>query len=235
MKNMRPMPKELLKKRLLKVLYESKKRLGHYIDIRGLLRVGIAKSFSIKALTDEEYRVGGEAVKELASDNYIERIPDAQYVYRLTKKGLSVANKRIEDMKLPSVRISNLDIQLALLRKIYNNYQLGDFEDVVFKAFKHLEERVREKAKLSASVIGVELMTQAFHEKTGKLRCPLCVDESERHGLHMMYRGAVAFFKNPTSHRTVIYDDPNKIFHILGFVNFLLDMLDQSELVDQKK
>jgi hypothetical protein len=35
------------------------------------------------------------------------------------------------------------------------------------------------------------------------------------------------WFKNPSSHRTVGYDDTEEVAHIIAFANLLLNMVDQ--------
>jgi uncharacterized protein (TIGR02391 family) len=238
MKLLRPMSNEMLKKLLLKTMVTVEGKtgpLGLEVNIGKAFRVDIPRCFSIKPLSDIEYSRGLHVVPELIRDGYIERPPDTKFIVRLTRKGYRVARKEIEEMILPSIALYELRLSLDLVAKISDNYVLGDFEDVVFKAFKFLEERVRAKAELPASVIGTELIDKALNEKTGKLKSQLCINEAERHGLHMIFRGAVAFFKNPSSHRTVLYEDPNKLMHILGFANFLLDIVDKCQLVKTNK
>jgi len=225
------MPAALFKKRFLKVLLESLVRMGKYVNYKALLRIGFHKYLRIKPLDNNEYQMALEAVEELERDEYIERVPvNGGLGFKLTPKGLIQAKKDIKDMKIASVFILDLDLRPALIRKIGNAYRAGDFEDVVFKATKYLEEKVRARAGLSPTDIGTALMDKAFSPKTGLLKCPLCLDESERSGLHSLFRGSVGFFKNPSSHRTVIYDDPNTTLQILGYVNILLGILDQCSL-----
>lgn len=234
MEDIRPMPKDLLKKRFLKVLSEATLDMNKYVDFRAILRLGFPKYLAIKPLNDDEYHMGLEAARELERDKYIERVSGVEGIrYKLTQKAMVQTKKPIEEMRISSIGILDLEVRPALLRKVHSAYQSGDYEDVVFKATKYLEERVRAKADLTPSDIGTALMDKAFSPKNGKLNCALCVDESERGGLHSLYRGTVGFFKNPSSHRTVKYDDPNKVLQILGFVSILLDILDQCQLISK--
>lgn len=231
---LRPLPKRLLKRMFLKVLSEATANMNKYVDYRALLRFGFPNYLGIKPLNDDEYHLGLEAVVELERDNYIERVLGGQGIrYKLTKKAIAQTKKPIEEMRISSVGISDLEVNPLLLHRVSNAYRSGDYEDVVFKATKYLEEKVRAKAGLAPSDIGTKLMDKAFGPNNRKLNCTLCVDESERSGLHFLYRGTVGFFKNPSSHRTVKYDDPNKVLQILGYINVLLDILNQCQLISE--
>jgi uncharacterized protein (TIGR02391 family) len=78
-----------------------------------------------------------------------------------------------------------------------------------------------------ASSLGVALMTAAFGN-AGKLTHPGAAVASEKDALHHLMRGAIGWFKNPISHRTLIRDDPQHVAHILAFANLLLDLLGQT-------
>ena len=86
---------------------------------------------------------------------------------------------------------------------------------------------VRKKAGQPASAIGVNLMTTVFKPGASMLKHPEAQVPSEEESLFYLMRGAIGWFKNPSSHRTVGYDDDHQAAHILGFANLLLDLLDQ--------
>ena len=75
----------------------------------------------------------------------------------------------------------------------------------MFQAFKTVEIRVREAAKLTNRDLGVPLMRSAFHPETGPLRDSQ-QDSAERQALMELFSGAIGSYKNPHSHRNVTID-----------------------------
>jgi uncharacterized protein (TIGR02391 family) len=231
MEDFRPMPIMLIKKRFLKVLYENFMNREN-TDCFYILRFCIAKYFKINLLTNQEYEAGKIGIVELQRDGYI-RPSHEPRKFILTDKGLKVAIQKIEDMKLPIVDLSLLlSSRYDLMKKVFNDYLEGDYESAIFKAFKLLEEKARLKSNLPQKTIGVYLMDEAFNKKSGLLRHPNFIEEAEREGLHFLMRGAISCFKNPSSHKNVSWDDPNKVIQILCFAHYLLDIVDQCKLVN---
>lgn len=231
----RPLPKKLLKKLFLKVLYEHERPegpyKGHAWEYIGIIRVKLAEFFQIPPLSEDEYAEGRRAVFELERDGYIMQDPtqSSDEFKVLTDKGRKEAKKLCEDMELPSVDIDQLLTWDDLREKVHDDYLAGDYESAIFKAFKLLEETVRSKAKLPPEVFGANLMSKAFNPNTGLLKHPDAQTSAEEEGFHLVMRGAIMWFKNPSSHRTVIYDDSVKAAQVLGLADLLLDMVDQCQ------
>jgi len=225
MEHLGPASIDLIKKAFLKLTYQEIIRTGVFHDFRKLLVVHVRKLFDTKSLSDNYFDKGKIGISELERDGYIEKAPGREFVYRLTTKGIAEAKKEINEMKLPYFSLHSLNLQP----------DLGDFDGAIFKACKHLEETVRAKARLSASIIGVALMDTAFKRKNGLLRYPYVLDEGEQEGLHHMMRGTIGFFKNPSSHRTVVWEDPNDVMYVITTISFLLDIVNKCELVEPRK
>jgi len=49
---------------------------------------------------------------------------------------------------------------------------------------------------------------------------------AEQEGFHQLFRGAIAAFKNPLSHRDVDHSDRNRTAELLNFASYLLYLLD---------
>ena len=56
-----------------------------------------------------------------------------------------------------------------LVQKLKQSFIRGDYDTAVFQAFKEVEVRVRKKANLANTDIGVSLMRKAFNPKDGVL------------------------------------------------------------------
>jgi len=229
----RPLTKEILKKMFLKVLHEHKRPGGFYSrhgwDYTGILREKIAQYFKIDKLTGEEYALGMRAVYELEMDGYIMTDPTqtSDRFKVLEDKGKEVVEQSLDDMKLPSINIDKILSREDLRNKVHDDYVNVDYESAVFKAFKLLEERVRAKTKQPPNVIGAELMSKAFSPTAGIIEHPDAKTPGEVEAIHHLMRGGIMLFKNPSSHRTVKYEEPEKVAHVLAFANLLLDIVDQ--------
>lgn len=232
----RPLTKEILKKMFLKVLHEHKRSGGFYErqswDYTGLLREKIALYFKIDKLAEEEYALGMRAVYELEMDGYIMTDPTqmSDNFKILTDKGKEIVEQSLEEMRLPSINIDEILSRDDLRNKVHDDYVNIDYESGVFKAFKLLEEKVRAKANQPPDVMGAELMSKAFSPKTGILKHPDAKTPGEVEAIHHLMRGGIMLFKNPSSHRTVKYQEAEKVAHVLAFANILLNIVDQCEL-----
>lgn len=216
------------KQRFLKVLDRCRNK-GFTYPYQIILQL-IPKQFNMEPLQlyDTEKYHGRIAVKELERDGYIQLIAGKKESYTLTAKGIEIASKNIEEMKIQHVDfVGLLAPRFDLVKKVRNDYIFGNFEDSIFKAYKLLEEKIRSKAKQPSSVFGVSLMDIAFKPKGGLLTHPRTETTSEKEGLHFLMRGAISFFKNPSSHRTVDWNDPNTSAHVIAFAKFLLDLVDE--------
>jgi uncharacterized protein (TIGR02391 family) len=140
-----------------------------------------------------------------------------------SEAGITCPSHNGEPFRLDQV-LSRKDL-VALVRE---DFDAGKYEAAVFSAFRLLEEAVRAKAKQPPSSIGVALMSAAFSPKGGTLKHPDAKVDAEADALHQLMRGAIGWYKNPSSHRTVSYSDPQHAVQVLAFANLLLDLLDTS-------
>lgn len=125
--------------------------------------------------------------------------------------------------KAELLRTEALDPILA--RQVRPEFLRGDYDSAVFKAFKEVEVRVRHKAGLSDSDIGVALMRRAFGPN-GALVDP-GAEPAEQKAEADLFAGAVGRFKNPGSHRNVDFSNPEEVADIVRFANQLLRIVDR--------
>ncbi|WP_439622328.1 TIGR02391 family protein [Gemmata sp.] len=228
----RPLTKELLKKLFLKTRHEVRrggKLDGHSSSVGGVIGY-IPQIFPELGphLTNEEKYLAVRAAFELERDGFIwQEIGQSEAFKVLSDLGEEVVERDLADMRLPSIDLDQLLSRDDLRGLTRDDFNSGDYETAVFKAFRHLEEYVRFKAKEPASSLGVALMSAAFSQSNGKLKHPAAAVSTEQEGLHQLMRGAIAWFKNPSSHRTVRRDDAQQAAHVLAFANMLLDLVDE--------
>jgi uncharacterized protein (TIGR02391 family) len=115
----------------------------------------------------------------------------------------------------------------VLEEKVRPIFNLGDYETTCFAAMKTVEVEVRRAAGLDASVLGVDLMRQAFRDG-GPLADP-DAHPAERRSTMELLAGAIGAFKNPTSHRTVDFADPVEAVEVVQLADLLLRLLARAE------
>lgn len=85
--------------------------------------------------------------------------------------------------------------------RVLDRYGAGFYDDAVFNAFKGVENRLRgvlEEPHLDA----MDLIKKGFHPSTGVLQDEdPSVWQSEREGVHLLFKGAFMAFRNPLGHR----------------------------------
>jgi uncharacterized protein (TIGR02391 family) len=189
----------------------------------------IMKASLNERLSDQEMGDARWAIVELERDDYIRQDPSqSSEVFKiLTDRGRVLAEKSINEMVIPSIDIDALLTREDLRLRVRDDYQSGDYDTAIFKAFRLVEETVRTKAGLPATDIGTDPTSAAVKPKGGILKHPAAATEGELEGFHVLMRGSIMWFKNPSSHRTVVYSSPEAVAQALGFANMLLDLIDE--------
>ncbi len=103
----------------------------------------------------------------------------------------------------------------------------GKADAAVREACVVLEDRTREVSGLPPDLIGVQLMSQAFNADNGVLI--LSDIKAEQDGIHALCRGAVGFFRNPTSHRIIENYDVTRARQVVGLIDLLLQLLREAK------
>ena len=148
----------------------------------------------------------------------------------VTRKGKKVADIQDFNTYRQSYLLPPERLDAVLLQTVKPTFVRGDYDTAIFQAFKEVEVRVRKKATLQNSDIGVALMQKAF--RPGPPPGPLTdqsAEPSEQVGLMNLFTGAMGVFKNPSSHRTVSVTDPKEVADVIMFANHLLRIVDGIE------
>lgn len=114
----------------------------------------------------------------------------------------------------------------AQVRPIFN---LGNYETACFAAMKVVEVEVRSASGLDASVLGVDLMRQAFRPTPGGPLADTTSQPGEQVAIMELFAGSIGAFKNPSSHRKVHFDDPVEAVEVIQLADLLLRLLARTQ------
>jgi uncharacterized protein (TIGR02391 family) len=141
--------------------------------------------------------------------------------YFITRKGRKVA----ADEDFEAYHKANLfpsDLDPALMRTVKPLFLRGDYDTAVFRAFKEVEVRVRQKSGLKRE-FGRELMNKAFGESGPLMR----ENKEDRKAARELFAGAIGFCKNPSSHHEIQFENPREVVDMICFANQLLRIVDR--------
>lgn len=146
---------------------------------------------------------------------------------RVTSLGREVAGDAVGEAKLWAAdRLAGI-LDPALEEKVRPIFNLGDYETACFAAMKAVEVEVRSASGLDSSLVGVDLMRQAF-KPGGPLADP-AAHGGEVVALMELFAGSIGAFKNPASHRTVHFDDPVEAAEVVQLADLLLRLLRRAQ------
>lgn len=167
--------------------------------------------------------------------DYIEELKQKRFIqvwdehnpnrFKFSTRGADYAEKFITGSDDVVPDLDELLRDAELREKALTAYRAGDYEDAVFKAYKAVEERLRKMASAGAGDIGAALVSKALNPTGGILRIPTCAVPAEEEGAHMLFRGAIQLFKNPSSHRTVDWSNAVSTAQVLCLADMLLATL----------
>jgi uncharacterized protein (TIGR02391 family) len=158
----------------------------------------------------------GLVAPDFAKNNSLHAVFVTRLGHQVAKEGLGVvkAHQRLA-----------LDLHPLIERKVRRQYLMGEWELACLAAMREVEIRVRQLAGESDSKIGVKLMRDAFRD-SGPLHDSR-IDAGESVARMELFAGAIGLFKNPTSHREVVVEDPAEAAEIILLADLLMRILDR--------
>lgn len=151
----------------------------------------------------------------------------ANWIVR-TARGSEIAKDPSARQRLDASKLLALRMNERLEPKVRQRFASGDLDEALFAAFRAVEIAVRDAVGADREDLGVKLMTRAFKPDEGPLHDP-SITTAEQVGVMALYQGAIAVFKNPSSHHLVDFDDPAEAAEAILFADLLLRMLDRRQ------
>jgi uncharacterized protein (TIGR02391 family) len=172
-----------------------------------------------------------EAVSWLNTQGLIVQDPeqDAGF-YRISRRGQTLSGRTaVESYRKARILPAEL-LSLILLEKVHPQFMRGDYDVAVFQAFKIVEVAVRQAANemgagYADTMIGVDLMRQAFHSERGPLTDKKLVP-AEREAMSALFAGAIGHAKNPAGHRDVSIE-PSAAARLIVFASHLISIIEK--------
>lgn len=93
-------------------------------------------------------------------------------------------------------------------------------DTVIAEATRILETRLRTLTGAPQECVGVDLARRAFAGESPLLRVSDVTSEQE--AVHLLFRGAFGFIRNPVQHKLLGKLSPDRVLQILGFIDHLL-------------
>ncbi|HSU72490.1 MAG TPA: TIGR02391 family protein [Candidatus Binatia bacterium] len=124
---------------------------------------------------------------------------------------------------------ASLDIHPEITKVSKKLFDDGEYDDAVFKAYKRLNNIVKEKSGRN-ELDGQELMQKVFGTDSPTLKFNAHVTEAERNyqrGMMFLHSGAIAVARNPPAHEDTSGGDPVRARELLAFASFLCKRLDE--------
>lgn len=114
----------------------------------------------------------------------------------------------------------------VLVDAALSNFERGQYEVAVFAAMKEVEVALRRASGFGPERYGRQLVIDSLRVGSGAFVIS-AETPAEQEGFMQLFLGALTAFKNPSSHRTVEYDDPDEAADIVHLADLLLRVIDR--------
>ena len=138
-------------------------------------------------------------------------------------RGALADPRALERLRARELLGRDVDSRLGKARRLFDG---GDYDTAVHVALKAVEVAVRDAAGAGNAAVGVDLVTQAY--KPGGPLADGTALAAEQEGVMALFRGAIAAYRNPVSHRDIEFDEPGEAAEVILLANLLLRITDRA-------
>lgn len=157
---------------------------------------------------------------------YNEFRPKVSQLRSLLEHGYHVADRVVEIGSLyNSIEDGELRSRCADLLSAASH-----FDRVINQATLVLEDRIRRKASADKSLVGVKLINEVIKAKPSESRLVISSTPEEQEGIANICRGLMLALRNETHHHLVEGFSREEAFHICGFIDRILKLVDNAQV-----
>jgi uncharacterized protein (TIGR02391 family) len=163
------------------------------------------------------YNDGKYCYSQIAKSKALQLISYLEYVYNVSNNIIEIGSlyNSIQDDEM---RRRCADLLSAP----------GSFDRVINQATVVLEDRIRKKAGVDASLTGAQLVNKVLSSDLARSVLKLSEDEGEHRGFCDICRGLMAAFRNPTHHQVSERFSREEALKVCAFIDNVLRVIDEA-------
>jgi len=143
----------------------------------------------------------------------------------ISRRGQRLRGRQDFDAFRRSTVLPRASLHPIIAERVWSTFVRGEYETAVFQAFKEVEVAVRTAGRFGPADIGTILMGKAFTVRVGALTDSTLL-EAEQLAMLNLFSGAVGLFKNPSTHRHLVLNEPSEAAEMVFFASLLMRIVD---------
>jgi uncharacterized protein (TIGR02391 family) len=147
------------------------------------------------------------------------------YSYFITRRGQKLVDRNAFDAYRRATLLPRSSLHPRIEARVYSSFLRGAYDTAVFEALREVEVSVRDACGFGPEKYGMQLMRDAFGPPDGPLIDKTAL-KSEQESLAALFAGAIGLYKNPSSHRAGIVNDPAEATEIIMLASHLLRLVE---------
>ncbi|ELS05429.1 TIGR02391 family protein [Xenococcus sp. PCC 7305] len=207
----------------IQFLYSRRNKLSAQINIS----INILKVVDTQITKLEEILKSGIFISASTVPLLVDQVVENEYIEKTELEEEAIPNaKRPRPVFINSIEILDSELRTRCL-DLFNHFEEREqperHDTVVMEATKILENRLRDLTKSTGSETGAKLVNIAFSEKDPKL---IISDiPAEQKAVFFLFQGAFGYIRNIVHHRLLGDLSPERALQILGFIDYLIYLL----------
>jgi hypothetical protein len=122
--------------------------------------------------------------------------------YVISRRGRQLRTSTYFEAFKRGTLLGHRTLDAVLTVRVISLFSRGQYDLAILAAFKEVEVRTRSKGNYLSEKLGTDLMRDAFNPDGGPL-ANQAIPKAKRQGRSDLFAGAIASFKNHSSHRNL--------------------------------